>query len=142
MSKKRLSGSINLQKLVHVKTQMKGRGGNMVDVLILPIEENGFHVGEKSINMNFDVVINESPDQYGNDGFISKRTPYKTLYGKDAVWNELTDEQKQKVNNLSPILGNFRDFSNDSVGSNNSKSLDLQPVDLPFDDSEDTGLPF
>lgn len=140
MSKRRLSGSMNLQKLVHVKTQMKGRDGNMVDVLILPIKENGFYVGEKSINMNFDAVINEAPDQYGNDGFISKRTPYKTLYGNDAVWNELTDEQKQKVNDLSPILGNFKDFSNDSAGSTTSESLDLQPGDLPFDDSDD--LPF
>ena len=140
MSKRRLSGSINLQKLIHVKTQLKGRDGNMVDVLILPIKENGFYVGEKSINMNFEIVQHDGPDQYGNDGFISKRTPYKTLYGKDAVWNDLTDEQKQKVNDLSPILGNFRDFSNDSTGSTTSESLDLQPGDLPFDDSDD--LPF
>lgn len=140
MSKRRLSGSMNLQKLVHVKTQMKGRDGNMVDVLILPIKENGFYVGEKSINMNFDAVINEATDQYGNDGFISKRTPYKTLYGKDAVWNDLTDEQKQKVNDLSPILGNFKDFSNDSVGAVTPESFDLQPGDLPFDDSDN--LPF
>lgn len=140
MSKRRLSGSMNLQKLVHVKTQMKGKDGTMKDVLILPIAENGFYVGEKSINMNFEAVINESPDQYGNDGFIAKKTPYKTLYGKDAVWNDLTDEQKQKVNDLSPILGNFKDFSNGSDASATSESLDLQPGDLPFDDSDD--LPF
>lgn len=140
MSKRRLSGSMNLQKLVHVKTQMKGRDGNMVDVLILPIKENGFYVGEKSINMNFEAVINESPDQYGNDGFISKRTPYKTLYGKDVTWSELTDEQKQKVNDLSPILGNFRDFSNSGGSTTTFEDLQPQEGDLPFDDSDD--LPF
>lgn len=136
MSKPKLSGSINLQKLVHVKTQMKGKDGTMKDVLIIPIAENGLYVGEKSINLNFDIVQHDGPDQYGNDGFIAKRTPYKLLFGKDTEWKDLTEDQKNKVNSLSPILGNFKELDFSGGSSNNSETLDTsfepQVDDLPF----------
>lgn len=131
--KQRLSGSLNLEKLVHIKKKMKGKDGNPLDVLILPVKANGFYVGEKSTNMNFDLVIHDEPDQYDNDGFISKKTPVKALFG-DKKWGDLTDEQKEKINELSPILGNFRDFGTPkNEGYSDAPEMEEEESDdLPF----------
>ena len=134
MSKKRMTGSMNLERLVHVKRQMKGKDGKPIDVLILPIKQNGFYVGEKSTNMNFDLVFNDGPDQYDNDGFIAKRTPTKLVY-PDKKWNELTEEEKNKINDLSPIMGNFRNF-----GDGNSNVQEAEIVEDSLDTGDD--MPF
>ena len=105
-------GSINLEKLHHAKRQMKNKKGEAIDVIILPIKANGFYVGEKSTNLNFKIVEHAEPDQYGNDGFITHERPVKTILGADKKWNDMTQEEKDKVNAERPILGNFKDFSN------------------------------
>lgn len=127
-------GSINLEKLHHVKRKMKGKDG-MIDVIVLPIKANGFYVGEKSTNLNFKIVELSSPDQYDNDGFITHERPVKTILGQDKKWGSMTDEEKEKVNAARPILGNFRDFSNQNSG--------YQEADVMDDsDDEEDDLPF
>lgn len=132
MSKK-LNGSMNLEKLVHVKRKMKGKDGEQIDVLILPVKANGFYVGEKSTNMNFDIVIHDEPDKYDNDGFIAKRTPTKAFY-PDKKWNDLSEDEKNKLNELSPIMGNFKNLEQSS-GYEEAPEVEAQSEeeeDLPF----------
>lgn len=130
---RKLTGSINLEALTHVKRKMKGKSGE-VDVLVIPIAANGFHVGEKGTYMNLNVIINDSEGQYGDIGFIAKQTGYKTVYGKDANWNDLTDEQKKKIEEMSPILGNVRDLEANSGSKKfeDAPSIDDEEDDLPF----------
>lgn len=132
----KFSGSMDLEKLIHVKRKMKGKDGSEQDVLVIPVKANGLYVGEKTTNLNFELVIHDEVDQYDNDGFIAKKTPYKTLFGKDKKWADLTDEQKEQVNDLSPIMGNFRTFgeSQKSESFDKAPDLDSEEVDdiLPF----------
>lgn len=131
----KFSGSMDLEKLIHVKRKMKGKDGKDQDVLVIPVESNGLYKGKKTTNLNFELVIHDEPDQYDNDGFISKKTPYKTLFGKDKKWGDLTDNQKEKVNELSPIMGNFRKFGGESKNEAYSDAPDLNDEtedDLPF----------
>lgn len=124
-------GSINLEKLHHVKRKMKGKDGNPVDVIVLPIKANGFYVGEKSTNLNFKIVEHASADQYGNDGFITHERPVKTILGEEKKWNDMTQEEKDKVNAERPILGNFRDFSSGGQTYEAVPEMD-DDDDIPF----------
>src|SRR5699024_3594725 len=128
-----MNGSLNLEKLVHKKKKMKGKDGKPIDIIILPVEANHFYVGEKSTNLNFRLVIHDEPDQYDNDGFISKQVPMKLMFG-DKKWKDLTDDEKQKKNDAEPILGNFRGFGggNTNAGYESAEVMDDDDDDLMF----------
>src|SRR5699024_339975 len=119
-------GSINLEKLHHVKRKMNGKDGKPIDVIILPIKANGFYVGEKSTMMNFKIVEKyiEFKNGDSSDGFLVHERPVKTILGEDKKWSDMTQEEKDKVNDERPILGNFRDFSNGGQSYSDAPSIE------------------
>lgn len=131
---RKLTGSIDLEKLVHVKRKMKGKNGQ-VDVLVIPIKANGLYSGEKGTYMNIDTIIKGEPDQYDNIGFMAKQTGYKNVYGQDKKWEDITEEQREHLDEISPILGNVK---NVEVKGGSQKFDDVPDLD----DDEENDLPF
>ena len=130
MSKERsFGGSIALTKLVHVKRQQKGKNG-IVDVLIIPIDLNNLSVDKNGgVHIPISGVLKEEQDQYGQNGYIKKYLKSEKKY------SELSEEEKKKRNEETPILGNIKVWestSNDNTGQvEESNEVDADD-DLPF----------
>lgn len=136
MSDKRLTGSVELTKLICVKTTRKGQGGNDVVGLFIPLDINHLEeivkkddqgniterTGRYILNVN--VVVREETDTYGQNGFIAKSLPTEIYKEKK--------EDKEWLNKNQPILGNIKDWS---VGRND----DVPP---PIEVGEDEDVPF
>lgn len=139
----RLTGGIALTKLVHVVLDKKGKGGKKVRGLFIPIEQNMLIVGaEKDGNspvyMNIALNLKPEKDSHGNNGFITKGIDIKANFdGK--TWKELSDEDKEKVKELTPILGNVKIWERNggSTAADNSGNAGGGEV---FEDDDD--LPF
>lgn len=114
MEDRKLSGSIALTKLQHVIYEIEGNSGK-IKGLFIPIEQNMLTAldkdGTTSVYMQVNVSVKGETDQYGQNGFISKTTDSK-------LWKGLDEAGKAKAKELSPILGNIKDFS--AGGSNDS----------------------
>jgi len=133
MAKKTLSGSLALTKLIHVAMEVKGKSGNKVKGLFIPIEQNYFVLGKEKdgaipIYMSIQIVMHEERDEHGQDGFISQKGNIK--------WKETTDAQKEAFNKL-PILGNVVDWSkgnnsDDNTGAASENVFTPESDDLPF----------
>ena len=124
---RKLSGSIALTKLTHVILDKKGKDGNLVRGLFIPIEQNLLLEKDKAVYMSVNVNFKADQDQYGQNGFISKTT-------ESSIWKELDEEGKKAAKELSPILGNIKDWtasSNDAAGAASPKPLSEED-DLPF----------
>jgi hypothetical protein len=126
MSEKKLSGSIALTKLQHVIMEKKGKTG-MVKGLFIPIDANMLTEKDGAVYMSVNVNFKAEQDKYGQNGFISKTTDSK-------IWKELDEAGKKAAQELSPILGNIKDFN----GSTNDTSGAAAPGVIPEDDD----LPF
>lgn len=129
MSQRRLSGSIALTKLIHVRMEVTGNSGNKVPGIFIPTEQNNLVKGkEGALYMNINVVTKTEEDQYGQHGFISQTVDSK-------VYKTATDEQKEEFKKL-PILGNLKDFSggggNDNSGAASDNVFTPESDDLPF----------
>jgi hypothetical protein len=141
MSEKRLSGSIALSKLVHVRMNKKGKPGpngeeRLVEGIFIPLEANFLTKGEPNedktvpIYMSINVVVKDEQDKYKQNGFISKSVDSK-------LWKTLTDDQKEESKKASPILGSIKDWSAsagstaDSQGAASTETFD-ENDDLPF----------
>lgn len=122
MSQKFLSGSIALTKLESALITTKK--GNRA--ILIPIDKNHLQEIEGKVYMPVSVCVKDTPDQYGQNGFISQSVSsekYKEL-GKDKV----------KALNL-PILGNIKDFGNANDASGVTEiagNIDPEEDDLPF----------
>jgi hypothetical protein len=135
MSEKKLSGSLALTKLIHVRMTCKGKNGE-VEGLFIPIKANylieGAPAEDKSIPvyMPIGAVIRDEQDKYGQNGFISKQ-----LDSKD--YKKMTDEEKAESKKFTPILGNVKDWTSggssnaDTGGAATSGTVD-ENDDLPF----------
>lgn len=126
MSDRKLSGSIALTKLQHVIMEKKGKSG-MIRGLFIPIDANLLTEKEGAVYMSVNVNFKADQDQYGQNGFISKTTDSK-------IWKSLDEEGKKKAQDLSPILGNIKDFSgggNDTSGAASEGTVG-EDDDLPF----------
>lgn len=119
-----LSTKINLATLVHVRMKMKGKDGNMVDGIFIPLKKNHLFISEKGglyLDLNHFPIKNPAEGQ--TDTHLVKQSLPK------EVLEAMTDEQKKAL----PILGNTREWG--SVGrqevavSNESFSPDET---LPF----------
>lgn len=135
MSKdKRLSGSIALTKLVHVRMKKKGKGGKEIDGLFIPIDLNilervTLKDGTEAVYMPVNVFVKSEQDERGQNGFISKTVDTKT-------WKAMSDEDKESSKEKSPIMGNIKDFSqstsgDDAAGAASGETFD-ENDDLPF----------
>jgi hypothetical protein len=124
---RKLQGSIALTKLVHVMMDAKGKGGKPVRGIFIPLEGNLLTEKDKAVYMQVNVNFKAEQDQYGQNGFISKTTDSK-------IWKNLDEAGKKAAQDLSPILGNIKDWSmttNDTSGAAAPDVLN-EDDDLPF----------
>ena len=123
MAEKQLTGSIELTKLVSAITTRKGKSGDVKGVFI-PIDHN--HLTEKDgrVFMNVRLIVRDEKDKYDQNGFISKGVPKE-------VYQENKDD-KEKLKELQPILGNIRDWSTSSGGSSEPAPVVEEEDTLPF----------
>ena len=123
---RKLSGSIALTKLVHVMMDAKGKSGPVRGIFI-PLEANLLVEKDKAVYLPVNVNFKSEQDTYGQNGFISKTTDSK-------IWKTLDEEGKKKAQELSPILGNIKDWSatsNDNAGAASPEVLEEED-ELPF----------
>lgn len=126
-TERKLSGSIALTKLKHVIMEKKGQGGKMIKGIFIPIDANLLLEKDKAVYMAVNVNFKPEQDQYGQNGFISKTT-------ESSIWKGLDEEGKKDAKELSPILGNIKDWSassNDTAGAASNETLSEED-DLPF----------
>ena len=136
MSKKTLSGSIALTKLKHVRMNGKGKGGKVIPGIFIPIEANKLIEGKPAedgsiaVYIPIRVLYNEEQDKNGQNGFIAKSV------STDEYKAAKTDAEKEALKEYQPILGNVKEFTQnsntqDSAGAASSDVFDPDD-DLPF----------
>lgn len=133
-----LSGQIALNRLVHVKMEVKGKTG-MVKGMFIPFEANALEMRTydtkdgkvTDISMPIRVIYRPEQDDKKQNGFIAKSIPsdiYKAKKDDDNF------EEFQKA--MQPILGNIKDWANEApAGANNDvgeKESYTPEDDLPF----------
>lgn len=128
MSEKQFTGSIALSKLKHVILEKKGKSGKIKGIFI-PIAANQLVEGkEGAVYANIRGTLRDEKDTYDNNGFIA----FQPNTGKK--WSDLTEEEKEEVKALSPILGNLKVWNNSGYDSSGAASSDIldEDDDLPF----------
>ncbi len=133
MSRK-LSGSIELTKLVNIR--MKTKKGTLGT--FIPDELNHLEIiknAETKTDRAFipvDVWINDEENTHGQIGSIKQKlntTDYKALV------KEKSKEEANEASKKLPYLGNLKDFSsgsNENTGAAANGTFDEQSADLPF----------
>ena len=118
-----ISIKVNLRQFKHVVKELKGKNGDKVKCLVLPIAENHFFEGEKGIYIDLIAFKFKGRGNDRKDTHIIKQSFAKEFFEK------LTDEQKKEL----PIIGNARYWSAE-VEPNESNNI--------FDDEDEDDLPF
>ena len=120
---KSYSGQIELTKLKCVILEKKGQSG-MIRGLFIPITQNFLdEFAENRVALPVSIVVHDTQDKYGNDGFIGQKVGSK-------IYKDATDAQKEDFKKL-PILGNFKNFSGGSDNTEPAKIVS-ETDDLPF----------
>jgi len=124
MSDKRLSGSIALTKLESaIITTKKGN-----KAILIPIDSNYLTEKDGAVYLNVGVVVRDTQDQYGQNGFISHNL-------SSEKYKELGSEKAKEIK--LPILGNIKDFAGNGNDSSGATAI-TEPInpeeadDLPF----------
>lgn len=135
-AQKTLSGSIAITKLKHVRMNGKGKGGRVIPGIFIPIEANKLVEGKPgedgttAIYIPVRIIYKTEQDKNGQNGFIAKSV------STDEYKAAKTDEEKEALKEFQPILGNVKEFNNDSspqdtAGAASSQVFDPED-DLPF----------
>lgn len=128
-----ISIRLNLRQLKHVRRTMTGQDGRKLDVIILPIEENQFYVGEKGDYLDITAIEIKNKVGDSKDTHLLKQSFPKEMY--DAM----SEEQKQSY----PILGNAIQWGRQEPAPVQSEALSESAVDAYMDQAgDDDGLPF
>lgn len=93
-----ISGKLNFRQLLSHVMNMKGKNGDQVRCLIIPIKENHLVEGEKGVYLDFtgfEIAKEKRGDR--KDTHLVKQSLPKEVY------ETMTDDQKQQL----PILGNL-----------------------------------
>lgn len=136
MSKKTLSGSIALTKLKHIRMNGKGKGGKVIPGIFIPIEANKLIEGKPAedgsvaVYIPIRVLYNEEQDKNGQNGFIAKSV------STDEYKAAKTDAEKEALKEYQPILGNVKEFTQNSTSQDTAGAADSGVYDpddeLPF----------
>lgn len=117
-----ISIKINLRQFKNIIKDMKRKDGSSVKCLVLPIESNQFHVGEKGIYV--DLTAFQIKNKVGD----SKDTHLiKQSFAKE-VFDSMTDEEKKAM----PILGNAIVWGASEPEPQTADIADDADDDLPF----------
>jgi len=146
MSQRTLNGTIALDRLITVIMTKKNKAGEAIEGIFIPLEINklekvsyetqGGTVNE--IQLPIRVIVKETSDAKGQDGFIAKAIGSKTYKAASSAEQELfKDYNNEETKKLTPILGNIKDFSGGGAKANNSQMASAEVVDADEDD-----LPF
>lgn len=128
-----LTGSVELTKLICVKTTRKGKDGKDVVGLFIPLELNHIEEivkkeeGKEDVAtgryiLNVRVNYKPEPNTYGQNGFIAKSLPTE-IY-------KANKEDKEFLNKNQPILGNIKEWTS------------IDNTEPPVTVDEDDSLPF
>lgn len=126
-----ISIKVNLSQFKHVVQYIKGKAGNPVKCLILPVAENSFYEGEKAIYM--DIVafeIKEKKEGQNNTHILKQSFPKE-------VTEKMTEEQKKAL----PIEGNAIYWGKWTREPEPQQSDDLAGIEIPIP-TEGDDLPF
>ena len=120
---------INLRRLQSAQLKLKGKNGNMVECVVIPIDANNLVRGEKGVYL--DMIGFELKDRKPDrkDTHMVKQSLSKEQLEK------MTDEEK----NALPILGNMMLWSEQQEADPVNYEM-LQPAD-PTEGTDDD-LPF
>lgn len=136
MSQKTLVGSIALDRMISVKMTKKGKDGQPVEGIFIPIEKNKLEVNDYGIQLPVRVIYKEETDDKGQNGFISKSigsTTFKNASEEQkAQWKNYDNEETKA---LTPILGNIKDFGASTQSTSEvakAEPIDADEDDLPF----------
>lgn len=124
MSKKLITGSINLTALQHVAMEMKGKSG-MVQGIFIPLDTNKLKTHENE-NVYLNLV-----------GFeMDEEKEYATHIVKQSLSKEEREAMSEEEQRAMPILGNLKVGSGAPVEKNNNaasgKVFNPAKDDLPF----------
>lgn len=116
-----ITGKINLTKLVSVLTTRKGKDGNEVEGIFIPIENNHLFKSEKgNVYLDISAWAIKEPEE-GKDTHLVKQSLPKEYF------QSLSDEEKKEI----PIIGNLKVW-----GSRGNFEEEVEVVDgdddLPF----------
>lgn len=130
-----LSGSIALTKIKHHMLSLKGKSGNTVKGIFIPVgPENPNHLvpgKDDSYYMPVRVIVRDDADKYGQHGFISQAVSSDT-------YKKGTEQQREEFSKL-PILGNIKDFERaENDGNMGNASLSQESIEV----EEGSDLPF
>ena len=117
-----ISIKVNLRQFKHVVKELKGKDGNKIKCLVIPIAENHFIEGEKGVYVDLMAfeIKNKSGDKKDTH-FIKQSLPKK-------IYEKLTKEEKYDM----PFVGNATVWGSSENEPNDSQDIDLDEDDLPF----------
>ena len=146
MSQRTLNGTIALDRLISVIMTKKNKAGQPIKGIFIPLELNKLEEVSyetqsgmvNEIQLPIRVIVKETSDAKGQDGFITKAIGSKTYKAATSAEQELfKDYTNEETKKLTPILGNLKDFSGGGVKANNTQIASADVVDADEDD-----LPF
>lgn len=137
MSQKTLVGSIALDRMISAKVSLKGKDGKKVEGIFIPIEKNKLEVNDYGIQLPIRIIYKEETDDKGQNGFVTKSIGSETFKAASKEQQEeWRDYKNEKTKELTPILGNIKDFGA-SATTQKSQVATAEPIDADEDD-----LPF
>ena len=111
---------LNICGFVHTVRKMKSKSGEMIDVIILPIDANHVFKGEKGMYVDITAIAVANPKF--DDTHILKQSLPKEVYEK------LSDEDKKKT----PIFGNMAPWKKNAGEAPANIDSGSDDDDLPF----------
>ena len=124
----------------------KNKAGEVIEGIFIPLELNKLEEVSyqtqsgmvNEIQLPIRVIVKDSSDAKGQDGFITKAIGSKTYKAATSAEQQLfKDYSNPETQKLTPILGNIKDFSGGGAKANNSQMASAEMVDADEDD-----LPF
>lgn len=120
-----ITGNLNLSKLQSAVMKIKGKTGNMVDCVVIPIDANNLYRHKSGVFFNFIAFeMNNTQPNSKNTHIVKQSLP-------KSVFDKFTEEQKK----AQPIIGNLT-VSGLSQQNSNSGFVPEQSEDseeeLPF----------
>ena len=125
-----ISIKLNLKQLKHVEREMKGKDGNKIRVLILPVAENHLFEGDKGTYLDLTAIEIKNKKGDSKDTHLIKQDLPK------AVYEKMSEEQRKST----PIVGNAILWGRREPEPNKSESFSDSAIDQYNDDHDD--LPF
>jgi hypothetical protein len=119
-----LTGKLNLAKLEHILHSFKGKDGQLMECIVIPIVKNSLFKTDKG-NVFIDIAAFETP--------LEKRKGDDTHMVTQSFDKEKREAMKA-AGTYAPILGNLRDWNQGGGSQEANVSEGFAPVsdDLPF----------